>query len=265
LLTYHEGVSDSSDALFRALNDRSRRVLLDTLREQDGQTLGELCTQLPQMTRYGVMNHLRVLEEGGLIATHKAGRKKYHYLNVVPLQELHQRWLTKFTEPVSATLSSLKANLEQGDRTMTRPIHIHETFIVADPSEVWQAITKGTATAQYFYGTSVESDWIAGEPIRYLSTDGQESVVADGRLITVDEPNQLAMTFHPRWDPELEAEGPVHMTWLIDRAGDGISRVRVEYREMDPDGKIAEAFVPGIAYIMAGLKTLVETGKPMPA
>jgi DNA-binding transcriptional ArsR family regulator len=102
------------DEVFRALNDSSRRLLLDRLYDQDGQTLTELCQHLPEMTRYGVMNHLTVLAEGGLIATRKVGRKKHHYLNPVPIRLVHDRWINKYTEPWVGALADLKVKLEEG-------------------------------------------------------------------------------------------------------------------------------------------------------
>lgn len=104
------------DGVFGALNDPSRRLLLDRLFVQDGQTLGELCEHLPGMTRFGVMNHLRVLEEAGLVTTMRAGRHKHHYLNPVPIRIVHDRWISRYTEPTVGALAGLKVQLEKGAR-----------------------------------------------------------------------------------------------------------------------------------------------------
>ena len=101
------------DEVFRALNDPSRRLLLDKLFAEDGQTLGELCAHLPEMTRFGVMNHLRVLEEGRLVTTRRQGRSKLHYLNPVPIRLLHDRWISKYTEPRVGAIADLKARIEE--------------------------------------------------------------------------------------------------------------------------------------------------------
>ncbi len=101
------------DEVFRALNDSSRRLLLDELFADDGQTLGELCAHLPDMTRFGVMNHLRVLEEGGLVTTRRQGRSKLHYLNPVPIRLVHNRWISKYTEPRVGAIVDLKARVEE--------------------------------------------------------------------------------------------------------------------------------------------------------
>lgn len=99
---------DADDAVFKALADGGRRRLLDGLREHDGQTLGELCALLPAMTRFGVMKHLSVLETAGLVVTHRAGRTKRHYLNPVPIRDIHDRWLTKYAATVSAAMVGLR-------------------------------------------------------------------------------------------------------------------------------------------------------------
>jgi DNA-binding transcriptional ArsR family regulator len=100
------------DEVFKALADPTRRGLLDALFERDGQTLSELEGQLP-MTRFGVMKHLRVLEEAGLVKTRKRGREKLHFLNPVPIRLVHDRWVSKYAEPWTAALSGLKQELEK--------------------------------------------------------------------------------------------------------------------------------------------------------
>lgn len=100
------------DEVFKALADPTRRGLLDALFERDGQTLSELEGRLP-MTRFGVMKHLRVLEEAGLVKTRKRGREKLHFLNPVPIRLAHDRWVSKYAEPWTAALSGLKQELEK--------------------------------------------------------------------------------------------------------------------------------------------------------
>jgi DNA-binding transcriptional ArsR family regulator len=99
------------DAVFRALADPSRRRLLDLLIERDGRTLGELDAEL-EMTRFGVMKHLRVLEEAGLVVTRRRGREKLHFLNAVPIRQIHDRWIDKYTERMVSALLELKDELE---------------------------------------------------------------------------------------------------------------------------------------------------------
>jgi DNA-binding transcriptional ArsR family regulator len=100
------------DEVFKALADSTRRELLDRLFELDGQTLTALEQELP-MSRFGVMKHLRVLEEAGLVTTRRRGREKLHFLNPVPIRLIHDRWVSKYAEPLASALSGLKQDLEQ--------------------------------------------------------------------------------------------------------------------------------------------------------
>jgi DNA-binding transcriptional ArsR family regulator len=105
-------VPDDDDLVFRALADPTRRLLLDRLFERDGRTLTELESEL-EMTRFGVMKHLRVLEDARLVTTRKAGRNKHHYLNPVPIRLIHDRWIDKYTERRASALAELKRRLEE--------------------------------------------------------------------------------------------------------------------------------------------------------
>ena len=102
---------EDDDAVFRALADRTRRHLLDQLFQRDGRTLTELEQDL-EMTRFGVMKHLKVLEEAGLVTTRKSGREKLHFLNPIPIRLVHDRWIDKFTEQRVSALADLKQRLE---------------------------------------------------------------------------------------------------------------------------------------------------------
>lgn len=107
------------DEVFRALADPTRRSLLDELFARDGQTLTELQERLP-MTRFGVMKHLKLLEEVGLVTTQRRGREKLHYLNAVPIRLIHDRWVSKYAEPLAAAISGLKQDLEEERWTSTQ-------------------------------------------------------------------------------------------------------------------------------------------------
>jgi DNA-binding transcriptional ArsR family regulator len=100
------------DEVFKALADPGRRALLDALRANDGQSLGALCEVLPEMTRFGVMKHLGVLEGAGLVVTERSGRSKLHYLNPVPIREIHDRWISNYAEPIVTGLLALRDRVE---------------------------------------------------------------------------------------------------------------------------------------------------------
>ena len=252
-------MTDPMAPVFRALADPHRRGLLDRLFERDGQTLSELAGAVPEMTRFGVMKHLGVLEEAGLVTTVKAGREKRHFLNPVPIRLVHDRWIGKFAGPIVGAMSILKSSLE----TPMEPIdHVYTVFIKASPERVWKAITDGDDTVRYYYGTRVRSDWQPGSPLRYDYQDG--SVAADGEVIAIEPGRSVTMNFHPRWSPEIAAEGPVRMTWAVEPTEDGQSRLTVT-SAIVPGSAADGEFRNGIVWIVSGLKTLVETGQPMAA
>src|SRR5881628_3047183 len=121
------------DRVFKALADPTRRFLLDRLFARDGRTLTELASELA-MTRFGVMKHLTVLEEAGLVVTRRAGREKLHFLNPVPIRLVHDRWIDKYTEPQVAALVDLKAELEDDmSATTYSTVQVHRVYIRATP------------------------------------------------------------------------------------------------------------------------------------
>jgi DNA-binding transcriptional ArsR family regulator len=111
MVTYHPAPMDD-DRVFKALADPTRRLLLDRLFERDGRTLTELESEL-EMTRFGVMKHLRVLEDAGIVLTRRSGREKLHFLNPVPIRLIHDRWIDKYTERRVSALANLKTGLEE--------------------------------------------------------------------------------------------------------------------------------------------------------
>lgn len=247
------------DEVFKAIGDPGRRRLLDALFVEDGQTLGALCSVLPDMTRQGVMSHLSILEEAGLVTTRRSGREKHHYLNPVPIRLIHDRWIGKYAGATAAHLVAVKRSVEGG--AMSTPTHVYTVYVAGSAEDVWSAIVDGDRTVQYFYGTRVESTWEPGAPVRYTYPDG--TVAADGEVISIDPGTRLEYTFHARWDPDLDAEGPVRQIWRIDPAGDGVVALTVETWDIGADTRTIGEFSSGISYILSGLKTLVETGAPL--
>src|SRR4051794_9603792 len=150
------------DEVFKALADPTRRSLLDELFKQDGQTLSALEQRLP-MTRFGVMKHLKVLEEAGLVTSKRRGREKLHFLNPVPIRLVHDRWVSKYAEPWAATLSGLKKRIEE--ETMEK---VFEIYIKTTPERLWEAITDPEMRSKYNFGARANSDWTTGS--RYEMT-----------------------------------------------------------------------------------------------
>ena len=251
------------DEVFKAINDPSRRLLLDKLYERDGQTLGELCAYLPEMTRFGVMNHLNILEEAELITTLKRGRSKYHYLNPVPIKLIHDRWISRYAEPRVGAIAGIKARLEPGEQLMDdKPVHVYKSYIRATADAVWDAIVNPEQTVQYFYGTMVKSDWEVGSPMDYFYPDGRQA--SRGHIVSIDPPKRLECTFHAMWDEELEAEGPVREVWAVTEVN-GMVELSIELYDVAADSKTVAELSEGFPYIVAGLKSLLETGEALPS
>ena len=240
---------------FRALADPHRRTLLDRLRDRDGQTLGELEAALPQMTRFGVMKHLRVLEDAHLVVTRRDGRRKLHFLNPVPIRLIADRWISRYAEPLVEAMADIKHTVEK--RTMSEsPKHVYEVYIAATPEQVWAAITESEFTKQYYYDNTVESDWQPGSPIVYRNPDGTEAI--QGEIIEADPPRRLVHTFFfPGTD-----ESPSRCTWSIEARGDATLLV-LTHDDFDGETSTYRSVAHGWVPILSGLKTLLETGKAL--
>jgi uncharacterized protein YndB with AHSA1/START domain len=238
------------DAVFRALADPTRRSLLDDLFRQDGQTLSALEERLP-MSRFGVMKHLRVLEEAGLVTTKRRGREKLHFLNPVPIRLVHDRWVSKYAEPWAAALSGLKQRLEE-------PMEkVFEIYIKTTPERLWEAITNPEERQKYNFGVGVSSDWEPGS--RYESVHPKAGVsIAEGENLEVDPPHRLVQSFTALWSEEVKNEGTSRVTWEIEPVGDSC-RLTVTHDELREDAN-AELY-GGWPMILSGLKTLLETGE----
>jgi DNA-binding transcriptional ArsR family regulator/uncharacterized protein YndB with AHSA1/START domain len=248
------------DSVFRALGHPARREILDRLFERDGQSLGEL-ERAFEMSRFGVMKHLRVLEEAGLVVSRKAGRERLHYLNPVPIREIHDRWTGKFARGASAALLALRAGLEEGVETMeTKPSHVLAVFIRTTPERVWEAITSSEFTTKYYFASSVESDWEAGSACVY-TIDGEPQIV--GEILESDPPRRLVTTFSAVWDDAVKGDPPTRISWEIEPAGPGVSKLTVVHDGFESETATFEQTTGGWPLILSGLKTLLETGQPL--
>jgi uncharacterized protein YndB with AHSA1/START domain len=239
------------DEVFKALADPTRRSLLDELFKHDGQTLSALEQRLP-MTRFGVMKHLRVLEDAGVVVTRRRGREKLHFLNPVPIRLVHDRWVSKYAEPWAATLSDIKHELEE--KTMEK---VFEIYIKTTPERLWEAITDSEMRRRYNFGVGVESDWTPGS--LYESSAGSIEI-AEGENLEVDPPRRLVQSLNALWGDGVKAEGTSRVTWEIEPVGDSC-RLRVIHDELR-DGANDELY-GGWPMILSGLKTLLETGETL--
>ena len=241
------------DAVFKALADPTRRSLLDELFKEDGQPLGKLEQRLP-MTRFGVMKHLRVLEEAGLVVARRRGREKLHYLNAVPIRLVHDRWVSKFAEPWAATLSELKTSIEEA--VMEK---VFEIYIKTTPERLWEALTNSEMRAKYSFGVGCETDWEPGSRWQGVSPKAP-GPISHGEVLEVDPPRRLVQSFQALWSEAVEQAGTSRVTYEIERVADSC-RLTVIHDEL-PEGVNNEIY-GGWPMILSGLKTLLETGETL--
>jgi len=238
------------DTVFRALADPTRRSLLDELFRQDGQTLSELQARF-SMTRFGVMKHLKLLEEAGLVVTKRRGREKLHYLNPVPIRLVHDRWVSKYAEPWAAALSGLKNELES---LMEK---VFEIYIRTTPERLWEAITDSEIRSKYNFGNGITSDWTPGSHYE-MTNPKAPGPLGEGKNLEVDPPRRLVQSMVALWSDEVKSEGTSRVTWEIEPVDDSC-RLTVTHDELREGAN--EELYGGWPMILSGLKTWVETGE----
>jgi uncharacterized protein YndB with AHSA1/START domain/biotin operon repressor len=241
------------DEVFKALADPTRRSLLDELYKHDGQTQSALGRRLP-MSRFGVMKHLRALEDAGLVVTRRRGREKLHFLNPIPIRLVHDRWVSKYAEPWAASLSDLKHKLE--DKAMEK---VFEIYIKTTPERLWEAITNPEIRRKYNFGAGVESDWSPGSKYEGRSPRSPRAIWA-GENVEVDPPRRLVQTFNALWGEDVKREGTSRVTWEIEPIGDSC-QLTVTHDQLRADAN--EQMYGGWPMLLSGLKTLLETGETL--
>jgi len=239
------------DEVFRCLADPTRRRLLDELFRKDGQSLRELEARF-EMSRFGVMKHLRLLEGAGLVVTRRRGREKLHFLNPVPIRLVHDRWVSKYAEPWAAGLSRLKSRLEQAMEK------VFEIYIRTTPERLWNAITDPELRARYNFGASVRSEWTPGARYEMSARDGAVRL-GEGEILEVDPPRRLVHTMVALWSDDVRSEGTSRVTWEIERIADDSCRLTLTHDQLREGAN--NELTGGWPMILSGLKTLLETGE----
>jgi uncharacterized protein YndB with AHSA1/START domain/DNA-binding transcriptional ArsR family regulator len=249
------------DLVFKALADPTRRLMLDRLRERNGQTLGELCEHL-EMARQSATQHLDILVKANLVTVVRRGRERFHYLNPVPIHEIDERWISGFEKPRLQAIRAIKNLAEEYAMTngpTPLPTFVYVTYIRASAEQVWRALTNADLTARY-WGRANVSDWQPGSTWEHRLIDGSGGVDKVGRVIEAEPPTRLVITFQAPGDER--PGGPSVVTFLIEPHQD-IVRLTVTHENL-PD----QAMLDGIAYgwpaVLANLKSLLETGEVLP-
>ena len=246
---------------FKALADPHRRLLLDRLFQNDGQSLGALCRELT-MSRQAVSKHLLILEQAGLVTVHRQGREKHHYLNPVPIQRIYDRWISRFTAPWVSGMVTLGRILEAEEPAeMVKPKHIYEIYIGTTPEKLWQALTTPEYTRRYFHQTLIASDWREGAEVLFTMENGEKAV--SGTILEVDPPRRLSYTWRVHYDAELEGEAPSRVSFEIE-ALEGACKLTLIHDDFPEDSAVYPHVSKGWSAIICNLKTLLETGQPIP-
>ncbi|EMY35046.1 ArsR family transcriptional regulator [Arthrobacter crystallopoietes BAB-32] len=243
------------DEVFKALADPTRRELLDELFRKDGQSLRALEERFA-MTRFGVMKHLKLLEEAGLVVTRRRGREKLHFLNSVPIRLIHDRWVSKYAAPWAAGLSDLKTRLENPVETTAK---IFEIYIRTSPERLWEAITDSEIRSKYIFGNRIETDWQPGSTYR-MTNPRADGPLSEGEILEVDPPRRLVQTMRALWGEDVEAEGTSRITWEIEQVEDSC-RLTVTHDQLREGAN--EQLYGGWPMILSGLKTWLETGSTL--
>src|ERR1700722_10675777 len=260
------------DDVFKALADPSRRRLLDSLNARSGQTLRELCAGL-DMARQSVSKHLAVLEAAGLVTTLRRGREKLHYLNAAPISDIAERWISRYDQPRVDALADLKKALEETE--VDTPSFVYTPYIRPTPERLWQGLTDPAFTRRYWQ-TEFITDWTKGSPITW---DNHGVMISDPEQVVLesDPYRRLSYSWHAitpelaerfGWDQDLLAklagERRSRVTFDIEPAAQGV-KLTVIHDGFEPGSTMAEMVSVGWPGVVASLKTLLETGDPLPA
>jgi uncharacterized protein YndB with AHSA1/START domain/DNA-binding transcriptional ArsR family regulator len=273
------------DAVFRALSDPARRRLLDRLNERNGQTLNELSADMG-MTRQSVSKHLDVLEEAALVATTRRGREKLHYLNAAPINDIADRWIHHYDRARAEALSDLKTALEATpmEQKSNETAFVYSTYIEATPERVWQGLTDPAFTERYWRhprsgGVAYRTDWQKGSSYD-VAYDQVGLVISDAEQVVLeaDPYRRLAYTWHtftPEWAAAHGIEEGTAAAWRaearsrvafdLEEAGEGVVKLTVIHDGFAPGSAVLEGVRGGWPAVIASLKTLLETGDPLPS
>jgi len=258
--------------VFKALADRSRRHLLDRLNASNGQTLRELSESL-DMARQSVSKHLAILEAADLVTTVRRGREKLHYLNAVPINEIAERWISRYDRQRVHALADLKRALEE--TPVEKPQFVYTTYIRTTPERLWQALTEPTFTRRWWQAT-FDTDWNVGSTMTW-----------NNHGVVIADPNQVVLEIDPfqrlsyRWHtftPELNEhlqfgdelfdklskERRSRVTFEIEPVGE-MAKLTVVHDDFDEESTAATMVRNGWPVLLSSLKTLLETGEPLPS
>ena len=258
----------SLDDVFRALADPSRRLLLDRLRDRNGQNLRELGAELA-MARQSVSKHLAILEAAGLVTTVRHGREKLHYLNAAPISDISDRWISHYDRGRADALADLKRALEEPP--MSKPTFVYTTYIRTTPEQLWKGLTDPAFTRRY-WDTTFDTDWQVGSTMVW-DNHGVRIEDPEQVILEADPFTRLAYTWHS-WTPELIERFQMSADQLAELTSEPRSTVSFEIEDQqpmvkltvvheaaEPDGLVLGMVSDGWPSVLSALKTMLETGR----
>ncbi|QWT24586.1 metalloregulator ArsR/SmtB family transcription factor [Subtercola sp. PAMC28395] len=265
--TASEPVDPEIGDTFRALADATRRRLLDTLNNRDGQTLNELCSGLA-MTRQSVSKHLAILEEANLVRAVRHGREKLHYLNAAPIAAIADRWIKPYDRRRVNALADLKTALENPD--MSKPTFVYTTYIHTTPEKLWNALIDPAFTSTY-WGASFTTDWKVGSEMTWHY--GEVTIQDAGQVVLEFDPfTRLAYSwqsipedfaqlvgFSPEYAEALRGEPRSQVSFELEEAGDQV-KLTLVHEGFEEGSSMLGSISGGWPMVVSALKTLLETG-----
>lgn len=256
------------DAVFRALADPNRRHLLDQLRQQNGRSLRDLCASL-DMARQSVTKHIAVLEAAGLVSTVRRGREKIHFLNAAPINDIADRWISRYHRERVHAIADLRRALE--DSTVSQTEFLYVTYIRTTPEQLWRALTEPAFIRRYFGGGGPESAWQVGSPIQWKMSAADDDHDWDQQVLEADPYRKLSYSWH-NYQPEMAAlfgwsddqlaelrkERRSKVTFEIEPAGAAV-KLTVLHDDFEPGSEMLKGISQGWPMILSNLKSVLET------
>lgn len=259
------------DEVFRALADPGRRRLLDSLNARNGQSLRELCAEL-DMARQSVSKHLGVLEGANLVSTARRGREKLHYLNAEPINAIAERWISRYDRARVRALADLKHVLEED--VMDTGAFVYTTYIRTTPEKLWRGLTDPSFTRRY-WGLEFDTDWAVGSAMVWRG-QGKHERDPEQVVLESDPYRRLAYTWHtftPEWAEAVGVDGETldriaaeprsKVAFGIEPLGEMV-KLTVTHDGFPAGSTVREMVSEGWPSLMASLKSLLETGEPLP-
>jgi uncharacterized protein YndB with AHSA1/START domain/DNA-binding transcriptional ArsR family regulator len=244
------------DKIFKALSDKSRRQILDLVKNKPGINVNDL-TEHFEFSRFAVMKHIKIMENADLIVSKKSGKNKLLYLNAMPIQYMYDRWISKFSKEWASSLAELKYTLEKEGEKMENDLkHIFVTYIKTTKEKLWEALTKGELTKKYYYNTEINSDLKPGSKIIYTRKNekGDVEIPIKGKILEIEPMKKLVHTFSLQNDDK-----PSKVTYEIEEANDSI-KLTLTHDGFDEKTVTYNSVVEGWPLIFSALKTYLETG-----